>query len=72
MEKYVSNKDVREMCGIGHTRASQIIKAIKSEYDIDDDRLPRRNTVPLSLLEKYLKRALFIKSTILILLPPST
>lgn len=57
MEKYVSNRDIREMYGIGHTRASEIIKEIKTEYDIDDDKLPRRHTVPLSLLEKYLKSA---------------
>lgn len=58
MDIYLTNKDIQERCGVGHTQASKIMQAVKDEYDIDETRLPRRYCIPSSYLEKYLKSAI--------------
>lgn len=57
MDAYLTNKDIQERCGVKHSRASEIMAAVKSEYGIDDSRLPRKHCIPASCLEKYLKSA---------------
>ena len=59
MIKFITYKDVMQMYGISKATALRRIKEAKSYYnqthdeEFDDNRVPRKGAVPLSLVDDY-------------------
>lgn len=56
MERYIQNKDIREMRGCSAGTACKIIKMLRETYKIKDEELPYKNTIPLSVYEYHFRK----------------
>lgn len=56
MERYIQNKDIREMRGCCAGTACKIIKMIKETYGIKDNELPYKHSIPLSVYEYHYRK----------------
>ena len=57
MEQFVGSKYISEQYNIGITLACKHKKRMIELYEIDKERLPRRDVVPLSIVKKYFNQS---------------
>lgn len=53
IETFIGNKEVQRILNVGRTKAYQIMNMLLETYEINDEKLPRKGVIPLSILEEY-------------------
>lgn len=61
IERFIRVDEVAQIFGLSRSRSYALIRKLKSDYQIDDDHLPTKASIPLSILEKHFSIDNYIK-----------